>query len=296
MLNQKKTSLYVKENGVLRKITESSLQTNPNLLDNPDFKINQRCASSSDNGRFGVDRWAGKYTIDESGINIDVNAYITQTFEKGWFEQFNSRWMTLQISIDGVVYYGKSYITTYPDGHYDTDNFIRYPFHVDIYSPNGAQTTNPCIRFFGVTSAHHIEWVKLELGEIPTQYIPPNPSIELLKCQRYFQTIGTGARIQLCYTGDNPSLKLSQPLATHMRVIPSLSIATLKPRIAARQMHILTQNDISINTFNIKKDGIGWIWFNHDAICEHGGGIYTDTGDVMSFADTGHVFELSADI
>ena len=41
------------------------------------------------------------------------------------------------------------------------------------------------IRAEGVT----ISWVKLELGPVATPFIPPNPVIELSKCQKYYREI-----------------------------------------------------------------------------------------------------------
>ena len=44
--------------------------------------------------------------------------------------------------------------------------------------------TSFAIRFYDDT--RKIEWVKLELGSIATQFVPPDPATELLKCQRYY--------------------------------------------------------------------------------------------------------------
>ena len=34
-----------------------------------------------------------------------------------------------------------------------------------------------------------IEWVKLEVGQVATQFIPPDPATELMKCQKYYKEI-----------------------------------------------------------------------------------------------------------
>ncbi len=37
-----------------------------------------------------------------------------------------------------------------------------------------------------------IKWIKLELGSVATPFVPPDPTTELLKCQRYYQVHTTG--------------------------------------------------------------------------------------------------------
>ena len=60
-------------------------QPNPNLLINPDFKVNQRCVTGtfSETGKYFVDRWklvSGTVTINDDG-SITLNGTISQTFE-----------------------------------------------------------------------------------------------------------------------------------------------------------------------------------------------------------------------
>ena len=67
---------------------EDTKQQNPNLIINPDFKINQRGQSSYTGAVYGVDRWKGIYgaeivTVVDDGIELNVgnNQQIVQYIE-----------------------------------------------------------------------------------------------------------------------------------------------------------------------------------------------------------------------
>lgn len=160
--------------------------SNPNLLDNPDFKINQRGVSSISSA-IGVDRWYGNYTVDSTGVKWGPGHYfLQQTFDRSWFAGFNGKQLTFSMSMNGTVYSGTITLAQNASSlMYDTAQFVDVGgLHVDIYSPDAVR--NPFLRIFGDSNGEHIEWVKLELGDKATPFVPPHPSLELLKCQRYY--------------------------------------------------------------------------------------------------------------
>lgn len=141
---------------------------NPNLLFNPDFKINQRGISGefTETGKYFVDRWklvSGAVTINDDGT-ITLNGVIRQEFEPCLinYDTVNAYVGSVSagvISITNALYNG----------------YRRYVSDVTITGTNDT-----------------IEWAKLEPSNgrndspLATPFIAPNPIDELAKCQRYY--------------------------------------------------------------------------------------------------------------
>lgn len=125
---------------------------NPNLLINPDFKINQRGVSGtfSETGKYFVDRWrlaSGAITINADGT-LTLNGTISQIFENAVGDN-----VIASVSAGAAVY------------------------------DNSTKT-------FSITAnGEIISWAKLEYGSNATQFIPPDTATELLKCMRYYEKI-----------------------------------------------------------------------------------------------------------
>lgn len=121
--------------------------SNPNLLINPDFRINQ-CAVTgtiTDSGYF-VDRWklvSGSVTVNADGT-LTLNGSISQTLENAA----------------------------------GTDVAASSSAGTAVYD-NSTKT------FTLSASGETVSWAKLEVGGIATRFSPPDPAAELLKCQRY---------------------------------------------------------------------------------------------------------------
>lgn len=132
----------------IEKIISGSLG-NPNLLDNPDFRINQRGASETvtQTGYF-VDRW-----LLESGT-VTVNADGTLT-------------------LDGTI---KQRLESTPNGT------------VTASSSAGTAAYDSAENAFTLTaSGENIAWAKLEIGGSATPFSTPDPATERVKCLSYFQ-------------------------------------------------------------------------------------------------------------
>lgn len=176
-----------------------------NLLINPDFKINQRNATGTiepqidSNGipkrTYFVDRWSidyGSVTINADG-SLTLNGMISQILENSIGNNFTA-------SID-----------LKPSGGVMPLVDCRY---------------NDSTRRFTITGdGVIIKWAKLEIGNRATDFVPPNITTELLKCQRYYEVVDVfkDVRYGYAYNGDTKHFlfthkfqpKYRQPHLTH---------------------------------------------------------------------------------
>lgn len=152
--------------------------SNPNLLINPDFRINQRGITTVV-GAFAADRWAGTYTDTGHGIAFSKSGeYIVQRIE----------------NIDALIGREATATVYYDDGTADTGTtvistassyfFTESRTHCLMYQDNGIKgleiwAAEPC----------SVVGVKLELGPHSTVFCPPDPAAELVKCKRYYEKI-----------------------------------------------------------------------------------------------------------
>lgn len=172
---------------------------NPNLLDNPDFKINQRgqtdYSASGSSYAFILDRWVisrSVVSVVDDGISAAWNGTDSTG---GWIQQhienaadFAGMTITVSALVDGEVLSGTATVPT------------------AVNSSNSIATSNPSIKFtvghysndrLGVaiilmsTTPCVIGWVKAEIRKNATPFVPPNPAEELAKCQRYYQIRST---------------------------------------------------------------------------------------------------------
>ncbi len=165
--------------------------SNPNMLINPDFRINQRKASGtvSDIGYF-VDRWqlvSGTVTVNNDG-SITLNGEIRQILE--YYVGSN---VTASASAGNVAY--------------DPDS------KTFSLSANGET----------------IRWAKLEKGNKATLFTPPNPATELAKCQRFFLEINSNATARIiagfgsAHTSTRVTLMINTPVP--LRTTPKVRLS-----------------------------------------------------------------------
>lgn len=134
--------------------------SNPNLLINPDFSINQRGISGTkipdknadgdDIHTYFVDRWgidSGSVTINADGT-LTLNGTMSQILENAVGTN-----VTASVSAGTAVYD-------------DTTQTFTITGNGDV-----------------------ISWAKLEYGNAATAFIPPDPATELMKCMRYYEKI-----------------------------------------------------------------------------------------------------------
>jgi hypothetical protein len=125
--------------------------SNPNLLINPDLRINQRGKSGTitDTGYF-VDGWqlvSGSVTVNPDGT-LTLNGTIKQILEN---------------AVDS---------------------------NTTVSANAGTPSYDNSTKTFTLTAAGEIiKWAKLELGSAATPFTPPDPATELAKCQRYYRRV-----------------------------------------------------------------------------------------------------------
>lgn len=209
-------TVNVKTNNNGKSLAEISNVSNPNLLINPDFKINQRGNSVYDfstKSGYTIDRWHvyhSKVTVNsDNTITIDCAGTITQSLETTLNEQHTASINITKITGSIRFYIGTSkYITISNPGIYT----ITHDADITQVSLLCNNTTVSCT----------IKWVKLEKGSIATQFVSPDIGAELLKCQRYYQYINLDCMPAIII--DNFVFCNLQGLVD-MRTIPTIKIS-----------------------------------------------------------------------
>lgn len=182
----------------------NEIATNPNLLINPDFKINQR-----GNTDFSVSYHTGSpipqsqvYTVDrwrimEGRANISNGKYVLN----GTIIQ------VLENSIGG--------------------NFTAT---VSVESGTATASYNDSTKTFTIVgNSAVLNWAKLEHGSVATPFIPPDPTTELIKCQRFYYIIGGKTTANddyyepIGYGMNTSSNKVTIFLPIIMRQIPTIN-------------------------------------------------------------------------
>ena len=182
-------TVNVKTNNSGKSLAEIGNVSNPNLLINPDFKINQRGQTSYDfstKSGYTVDRWfisRSKLTINsDNTITVDFTAnggVINQQLETVLNEQHTASINITKITGSIRFYIGTSkFITITSPGIYTITHDTNIT-QVSLYNPTSNNTAASCT----------VKWVKLEKGPIATQFVSPVIAAELTKCQRYYQYI-----------------------------------------------------------------------------------------------------------
>lgn len=170
------------ENGVMSSADKRKLDAldGANLLINGGFAVWQRGTSFTvprtgySAGQYTADRWRVWANEDSTGGNITVTrvddgmhieadgaGFATYRFEEAEVKKLSGKTVMLSQSVDGVV---SSTVRSFP-----TTGILN--------------VTLP--------ASGTLNWIKLELGEQATPYVPKGYGEELLACMRYYQKTGT---------------------------------------------------------------------------------------------------------
>lgn len=279
------------------KISKIGDISNPNLLFNPNFKTNQRGQSEYRGSNiYTVDRWmiwnATLFPL-ENGINVVINDsgyYELKQFIEIDVKNFEGKSITGSICVDGVVYSLTYYLPTTINVQVETTKNLFENFHLRL----GINPFTKMLYFWVFNEgagSYVINWAKLELGENPTSFVPPNPMVELIKCQSYYKKIDYGI---LGYTLVKTYMIISTNIARNMRVAPTV-----------RFIKDTTQggNDLIIIPLSSQEGTVG-IWYLESVTLNPAGCIILkDTG--IDFAsqtalyasfDSDNFLELDAEI
>ena len=159
--------------------------TNPNLLINPNFAINQRGQTSYTVAQYTVDRWA---LDSESTLTVIPNG-VQLTGSMRQYYDYDDRTWGQQITFSFKTDNGILSATGMLPASAPTDN-------QNIFAvPANAQGVSGLVRFVAgrlafiitTTTPTTIYWAKVEIGSVATEFSPPSIAEELPKCQRYYQ-------------------------------------------------------------------------------------------------------------
>ena len=174
--------------------------SNPNLLINPDFKINQRGLTEYTGYGYTVDRWRvsanGHVTVNSDGTithtsPADATTWFIQEFEDAYFLDGNEITISAKNANGGIV----SATGTVPIGAVvSVIHIASVPINSDSTLDLWKRPEGKLLLQVATTAgcSTTLEWVKLELGSVATPFTPPDPATELAKCQRYYQIRSTG--------------------------------------------------------------------------------------------------------
>ena len=172
------------EDGIYNAAARADISSNPNLLINGGFAVWQRGESFTfartgyGGGGYAADRWRVWANADSTGGNIVVTkaadgmhvesdgvCHTTYRFEPE--DGLAGKTVCASMSVDGEI---QTWVVTVPDGSTSaTSNTITLP----------------------LPQSGTVNWIKAELGEEATPFVPRSYGEELLACMRYYQKTGT---------------------------------------------------------------------------------------------------------
>lgn len=221
------TSLLPVHNGAgLKKGTLSQLAnylrtkfSNPNLLINPKFEINQRGSTTYTTG-YTVDRWR----VTSATLNAKTKVLSNSNSASGTFlqslenEPTGTFTVTLNVaSVTGTVKFSWKDGSTYKTGVAISKGLNTYTF------------TASSLTWVGIDIASgasiQLDYMKLEKGTVATSFITPNMAEELAKCQ-YYTVIFEPWRTILNANTDSSVINIDT--RCKMRTKPTISYITLK--------------------------------------------------------------------
>ena len=209
---------------------------NPNLLINPDFRVNQRGQNEYSSG-YSVDRWfiegnkcSVRPSVDgiliTSVINPDTNTHV---FWQKIENPLKPGEYTLSLNVSEVSGVWSARIRTVNASGDYVDSYYTSVLHngvnkVSVDLSEGEYISAVSVGINKGTEAGNslkLAWVKLEVGDGATPFVPPDPATELAKCQRYLFVLPQWSRWRMCeYT--SKFLRFEIPTPIKMRIKPTL--------------------------------------------------------------------------
>lgn len=234
--------------------------SNPNLLDNPWFTVNQRGKNKYTGAGYSFDRWylwGGSTLTKNSDGSITLSARdwrnLIQIFELDLFNRLVGKTVTASVLLGDGTVSSRTIVFTDPGNSYNQFSLYPNPFSgkvfcINIYGPSNTNIANkPYFNLYTNVDVT-VKAMKLELGSVSTlaNDAPPNYATELAKCQRYFQIIPIYGAIGVNAWGSSVELYYWMP--TTMRTIPSATFPSdLSNAIREMASRNLTPDDMSLD-------------------------------------------------
>ena len=157
--------------------------SNPNLLINPDFKINQRGATSYEQQGYSVDRWKIRNITVTPNANGGITVKNDKYEDTGTFVQILENATEDDSTLSCYVTSVSGTVTMVADDN--SQVILKQGLNVVHTSMSTKNFTISLNQGTSVT----IKWVKLEQGKVATEFIAPNIAEELTKCNRFFRVL-----------------------------------------------------------------------------------------------------------
>ena len=213
-------AVNTKTNNTTKSLAEISELSNLNLLDNPDFRVNMRGNSSFSKYGMTVNRWmlSGNDSIiiiPKSGGGITFNSSKgspTELYQK--LETPIIGKVTLSIKVSSI----SGELDYYVSG-FGSRSITAPGIYYRTLEGTADKPITDVVIFSGVTgksTTANIDWVKLELGEVNTQFVRPNYNEEYTKLLWYSRPIVNGARP--AYIAVNGIIYIPLPELAQMRI------------------------------------------------------------------------------
>lgn len=204
--------------------------SNPNLLINPDFKINQRGNStySSTKTIYTVDRWS--ITDAKVSVNSDGTVTASSLGTVGYFKQHGESISygkhTYSIYVQDIVGTVKVFYINKDSKDVELGT-LKQGLNTFVSADDGFKTI---YLWIASGSSVTLKYAKVEQGSIATKFVSPNVVEELANCKRFTQYYDSipcipGALFVANTTSATSGwLPLYQILSPSMRVVPNISV------------------------------------------------------------------------
>lgn len=159
--------------------------SNPNLLINPDFKINQRGATSYTSDGYTVDRWeinSAKVSVNSDG-SVTASSLGTLGYLKQHEESISYGKHTYSIYVQAITGTVKFFYIN-KDSQDVELGILKQGLNVFTSSDDGFKSI---FLWIAGGSSVTLKYAKVEQGTVATPFIAPNPADELVKCERYYE-------------------------------------------------------------------------------------------------------------
>lgn len=204
----------IDDDDVIRKVDISNLEkrvdeiSNPNLLINPDFSINQRGQTSYNGGGYTFDHWflyntgntvtnlANSYGLKLSAAStIASQILFAQKIKNNIIPLLIGKTLTISAKIRDYIATNNNYqiicrchnTATYGGNITNATIDVKSTgiLSASVTVPSDTLSISVLIRSNGQVSGDYVgvDWIKLEIGSTATEFVPPLIEDELLKCQ-----------------------------------------------------------------------------------------------------------------
>lgn len=172
--------------------------SNPNLLINPDFKINQRgeSAYSSTKTVYTVDRWA----ISNAKVSVNSDSSVTASSLDGigYFKQHGESISygkhTYSIYVQAITGTVKVFYINKDSKDVELGT-LKQGLNTFVSADDGFKSI---FLWIAGGSSLTLKYAKVEQGTVATSFIAPNIAEELVKCRRYYKRLSMDRLIGVC--------------------------------------------------------------------------------------------------